>query len=154
MGRSALQPATAADIDWPDSLDQFPHPLQAEELVYSPDVRLFLEAGELVLATDYIKALRVRTRMQQEWATMFEDIDVLVAPSTPITDWHQPEPTPDPEASIWSRLIRRPEPLSGSDVVIEGELKGMWAKTEGIDLILALERDPGLDKVRSEDATF
>src|SRR4051812_40524060 len=33
--------------------------------LYTDDVRLFLEVGELVLATDYIKALRVRTLMQQ-----------------------------------------------------------------------------------------
>ena len=48
------------------------------------DVRLFLEVGELVLATDYIKALRVRTVVQQGWAAMFHDLDVLIAPCTPI----------------------------------------------------------------------
>lgn len=52
--------------------------------LYSPDVRLFLELGEFVLATDYIKALRVRTLIQQGWAAMFDDIDVLVSPSTPL----------------------------------------------------------------------
>ena len=52
--------------------------------LYTDDVRLFLEVGELVLATDYIKALRVRTLMQQGWAAMFEDIDVLVTPGMPV----------------------------------------------------------------------
>ncbi|MDQ4092761.1 MAG: amidase [Actinomycetota bacterium] len=52
--------------------------------LYSSDVRLFLEMGEFVLATDYIKALRVRTLIQQGWAAMFDDIDVLVSPSTPL----------------------------------------------------------------------
>jgi aspartyl-tRNA(Asn)/glutamyl-tRNA(Gln) amidotransferase subunit A len=52
--------------------------------LYTPDVRLFLEAGELVLATDYIKALRVRTLIQQGWAAMFGDIDVLIAPTVPL----------------------------------------------------------------------
>lgn len=51
--------------------------------LYGPDVRLFLEVGEFVFATDYIKALRVRTLIQQGWAAMFDDIDVLVAPCTP-----------------------------------------------------------------------
>jgi len=52
--------------------------------LYTDDVRLFLEAGELVLATDYIKALRVRTLMQRAWAAMFDDIDVLLAPTVPV----------------------------------------------------------------------
>jgi aspartyl-tRNA(Asn)/glutamyl-tRNA(Gln) amidotransferase subunit A len=51
--------------------------------LYTDDVRLFLEVGELVLATDYIKALRVRTLMQQAWAAMFDEIDVLVTPGMP-----------------------------------------------------------------------
>ena len=36
-----------------------------------------------MLATDYIKALRVRTLMQQGWAALFDDIDVLVTPGMP-----------------------------------------------------------------------
>jgi len=49
--------------------------------LYTADVRLFLEVGELVLATDYIKALRARTLIQQRWRDMFADIDVLIAPT-------------------------------------------------------------------------
>jgi aspartyl-tRNA(Asn)/glutamyl-tRNA(Gln) amidotransferase subunit A len=52
--------------------------------LYGPDVRVFLEAGELILATDYIRALRVRTLMQQAWAAMYEGIDVLVTPTEPV----------------------------------------------------------------------
>jgi aspartyl-tRNA(Asn)/glutamyl-tRNA(Gln) amidotransferase subunit A len=51
--------------------------------LYLADTRVSLEAGELVLATDYIKALRIRTLMQQGWAAMFDDIDVLVTPGMP-----------------------------------------------------------------------
>ncbi len=54
--------------------------LRAKGELYTDDVRLLLEVGELVLATDYITALRVRTLMQQAWAAMFADIDVLAAP--------------------------------------------------------------------------
>jgi aspartyl-tRNA(Asn)/glutamyl-tRNA(Gln) amidotransferase subunit A len=49
--------------------------------LYTSDVRLYLEVGELVLATDYIKALRARTLLQQAWRGLFDDIDVLVAPT-------------------------------------------------------------------------
>ena len=51
--------------------------------LYTPEVRLLLETGELVLATDYIKALRVRRVIQEGWRQMFQGIDVLVAPSLP-----------------------------------------------------------------------
>ncbi|MPY95640.1 MAG: Asp-tRNA(Asn)/Glu-tRNA(Gln) amidotransferase subunit GatA [Acidimicrobiia bacterium] len=52
---------------------------------YGVDVRLFLEAGELVLATDYVRALRIRSRIQQGWKQVFGDVDVLIAPTTGAT---------------------------------------------------------------------
>ncbi|MFP6716344.1 MAG: amidase [Alphaproteobacteria bacterium] len=52
---------------------------------YEDDVRTFLEAGELVPATDYIKALRVREVIKQSWQKLYERIDVLAAPTTPST---------------------------------------------------------------------
>lgn len=49
-----------------------------------PDVRVLLEAGELIYATDYIKALRVRTLLQQGWRDMFaQGIDLVAAPTLP-----------------------------------------------------------------------
>lgn len=55
--------------------------LRGKADLYTDEVRLLLEAGELVLATDYIKALRARTLIQQAWRDMFEGIDVLIAPT-------------------------------------------------------------------------
>ncbi|GAB3354082.1 amidase [Modestobacter lapidis] len=57
--------------------------LRAGADLYLETTRLSLEVGELVLATDYIKALRVRTLVQRAWAAMFADIDVLVTPVQP-----------------------------------------------------------------------
>ncbi|MDV6296694.1 amidase (plasmid) [Rhodococcus pyridinivorans] len=48
---------------------------------YTDETRTFLEAGELVPATDYIKALRVRTLIQAAFRELFQDIDVLIAPT-------------------------------------------------------------------------
>ncbi len=49
-----------------------------------PDVRLLLEAGELILATDYIKALRARTLLQQGWRDLFAaPLDAVIAPTLP-----------------------------------------------------------------------
>ena len=53
--------------------------------LYEDDVRAFLEAGEMIPATDYIKALRVRQIMKQAWQTMYESVDVIIAPSVPAT---------------------------------------------------------------------
>ncbi len=52
---------------------------------YQEDVRTFLELGELIPATDYIKSLRVREKIKLAWKELFGTIDVLAAPSTPAT---------------------------------------------------------------------
>lgn len=59
-----------------DSLDRHPE-------LYSPDVRLLLEAGRHLPATDYLQAQRARTMIRSAWADLFERIDVLAAPSVP-----------------------------------------------------------------------
>lgn len=53
--------------------------------LYAPDVRVLLEAGELLLAGDYLRAQRARTLMRRAWARMLDEVDVVVAPSTPLT---------------------------------------------------------------------
>lgn len=50
---------------------------------YNEDVRTALEVGEMISATDYIKALRVRQRIKEGWRDMFADLDALVAPTLP-----------------------------------------------------------------------
>ncbi|HYO37475.1 MAG TPA: amidase [Geodermatophilus sp.] len=50
---------------------------------YTDDVRVFLDVGETILATQYIKALRVRTLVQQAFRRAFEGLDALVCPTLP-----------------------------------------------------------------------
>ncbi len=52
--------------------------------LYTDDVRLLLELGELITAADYLQAQRVRTLMQRAVAAMFDQIDVLAAPTLPV----------------------------------------------------------------------
>ncbi|MEU7040710.1 amidase [Streptomyces varsoviensis] len=52
---------------------------------YQADVRILLEAGELMGAGDYLRAQRSRTLMREEWARMQEEVDVIAAPSVPMT---------------------------------------------------------------------
>lgn len=76
--------ATEWGILLPEASSYHQSTLRASGEKYGEDVRLLLEAGELILATDYIKANRVRTLIQQAWAAMFSDIDAVIAPSTPV----------------------------------------------------------------------
>ncbi len=51
--------------------------------LYTEDVRTFLEAGEMMPATRYVQALRVRQLMQRAWAKVYDGIDLIVAPAVP-----------------------------------------------------------------------
>jgi aspartyl-tRNA(Asn)/glutamyl-tRNA(Gln) amidotransferase subunit A len=53
--------------------------------LYATDVRVLLEAGELLPAGDYLRARRARTLMRREWLRMLEKVDVLAAPTVPLT---------------------------------------------------------------------
>ncbi|MCT9143068.1 amidase [Streptomyces violarus] len=53
--------------------------------LYQADVRILLEAGELMPAGDYLRAQRSRTLMRQEWASMLREVDVIAAPALPAT---------------------------------------------------------------------
>ncbi|OMI85192.1 amidase [Streptomyces sp. M1013] len=53
--------------------------------LYQADVRILLEAGELMPAGDYLRAQRARTLMRREWAAMLRDVDLIAAPSVPAT---------------------------------------------------------------------
>jgi len=59
--------------------------LRATPDLYTADVRILLEAGELTSAGDYLRAQRARTMMRDAWARMFDGIDVLAAPTVPMT---------------------------------------------------------------------
>ncbi|OZF47510.1 amidase [Rhodococcus sp. 14-2470-1a] len=54
---------------------------------FTEEVRTLVEAGEAILATDYINSIRLRTRIQDAWRDMYRGagggIDVLLAPTVP-----------------------------------------------------------------------
>ncbi|WP_037206315.1 amidase [Rhodococcus opacus] len=79
---SALEP-TEISLLAPEASAVHQYLLRERADRYGEEVRTLLEAGELVPATDYIRALRARTRIQHEIRDMFADIDVLIAPSLP-----------------------------------------------------------------------
>lgn len=52
---------------------------------FGDDVRLLLQQGCLLPATYYINAQRLRRRMQREFASLWNRVDCLFTPSTPLT---------------------------------------------------------------------
>ena len=50
---------------------------------YGDDVRTLLEAGELLLATQYLQAQRYRALLRAEFLEAFKRVDVFVCPSLP-----------------------------------------------------------------------
>ncbi|HLJ11197.1 MAG TPA: amidase, partial [Planctomycetaceae bacterium] len=52
---------------------------------YADDIRTLLLAGLFLPAVDYLHAQRARRIVRREWAKAFENIDVFVTPTTPVT---------------------------------------------------------------------
>jgi aspartyl-tRNA(Asn)/glutamyl-tRNA(Gln) amidotransferase subunit A len=52
---------------------------------YGPDVRINLEQGEFLPATDYVQAQRVRSVLQRQVAALLEGVDALATPMLAIT---------------------------------------------------------------------
>jgi aspartyl-tRNA(Asn)/glutamyl-tRNA(Gln) amidotransferase subunit A len=50
---------------------------------YGAGVRIDLEAGRYLLATDYVKSQRARTLLKQSFAEAFERVDVIASPTLP-----------------------------------------------------------------------
>lgn len=63
---------------------------------FAADVRLLVEMGRMVSAPDYLQAERFRQRLGAQFAELFDDVDVLLSPTMPLTAW----PVGDREVSI------------------------------------------------------
>jgi len=52
---------------------------------YGADVRIRLQLGALVAGADYVLAQRMRARLRAAIGRVFQDVDILLLPTTPIT---------------------------------------------------------------------
>ncbi|MEU9118913.1 amidase [Streptomyces sp. NPDC048506] len=77
--------ATQWGLMVPEAAAYHERTLRTVPQLYAPDVRVLLEAGALVSAGDYLRAQRSRTLMRREWLRLFDRIDVLAAPTVPMT---------------------------------------------------------------------
>ncbi|SER34929.1 aspartyl-tRNA(Asn)/glutamyl-tRNA(Gln) amidotransferase subunit A [Lentzea xinjiangensis] len=76
-------------IQWglmiPEATASHERTLRTTPELYAADVRVLLEAGELLPAGDYLRARRARTLLRREWLRVLEEVDVLAAPAVPMT---------------------------------------------------------------------
>jgi aspartyl-tRNA(Asn)/glutamyl-tRNA(Gln) amidotransferase subunit A len=91
--------------------------------LYSESVRTFLELGDQILAKDYIHAQRFRTLLGKEMSKVFENVDVLATPGTPITATPMGCEIIDingTDDSVFGALLRNTEPfnLSGLPAIV------------------------------------
>jgi aspartyl-tRNA(Asn)/glutamyl-tRNA(Gln) amidotransferase subunit A len=54
---------------------------------YQPDVRALVEMGRFVTGADYLKAEQFRRVLMQDFRRIFQEVDVVVGPATPLTAW-------------------------------------------------------------------
>lgn len=64
--------------------------------VYDPEIRAVIGSGQYVPAPWYIKAMQARTQITERWHSMFEGLDVLIAPTAPIV-----APVRDTLTHVW-----------------------------------------------------
>lgn len=54
---------------------------------YTPEVRVLLDAGKFVFASDFLKAQRLRRMLMDEMRAAFGDVDALLTPTLPLVAW-------------------------------------------------------------------
>ena len=54
---------------------------------FEPDVRTLVEVGRFVTGADYLKGEQFRRVLMEDFRRAFEEVDVIVAPTTALTAW-------------------------------------------------------------------
>ena len=82
----ALTRETLITIRMVESASYHRHRIREKGHLYSPGTRATLQMGEVVLATQYVAALRVRERFRAAMKNLFrrEKLDALIAPTIPV----------------------------------------------------------------------
>src|SRR5271154_1863581 len=90
------------------------YPARAAE--YGDDVRGHLEWGHKLLAVDYLRALPKRREIAEDFQAAFEEVDVILAPTSPIPAPRVGEPTVhapgESETIVRAELLRFTRPAN------------------------------------------
>jgi aspartyl-tRNA(Asn)/glutamyl-tRNA(Gln) amidotransferase subunit A len=60
---------------------------QGATAAMNDDVRTLVEIGRMVTASDYLRAEQFRARLIENYRTVFDQVDVVVTPSSPVCAW-------------------------------------------------------------------
>ena len=90
------QRAIFANIASPEAFSYHEKHLASSPDLYGSDTRARIEAGRLMLSTDFVRAQRARSILKAELAAALETADLLVTPTVPI-----PAPRIDQTAVDW-----------------------------------------------------
>ena len=71
-------------IAWAEAVHYHRKWLRKRPQDYGPDVQNLLQASSFYLATDYLQAQQVRTRIQDAFHRLFQTIDILATPACPL----------------------------------------------------------------------
>lgn len=112
--------AVASAICLPEASEYHRRMLRSTPDLYTPEVRGALERGEMIPATRYIQALRVRRTLQSEWAEMFRDVDIIAAPAVAF-----PAPAVGESAIDWGDGMVEPLTLAFARLAAPGSVLGL-----------------------------
>ncbi|MFH8586933.1 amidase [Streptomyces celluloflavus] len=108
--------ATQWGLMVPEATAYHQRTLRSSPELYGPVVRVLLEAGELVPAGDYLRAQRSRTLMRRAWARLFDEVDIIAAPTVTSTAARRDQQTvrwPDgSEESVSDSYVRLSAPAN------------------------------------------
>jgi aspartyl-tRNA(Asn)/glutamyl-tRNA(Gln) amidotransferase subunit A len=84
QGAEETRVATGPTILAIDMADEHRQNLQTRPEDYGPEVLRRLRAGEPFKGTDYAHALRIIVRWKHQFKALFQDVDIIATPTTPI----------------------------------------------------------------------
>ncbi|WP_031073925.1 Asp-tRNA(Asn)/Glu-tRNA(Gln) amidotransferase GatCAB subunit A [Streptomyces sp. NRRL WC-3742] len=77
--------ATQWGLMVPEAAAYHEHTLRTAPELYQDDVRILLEAGQLMSAGDHLRAQRSRALIRAAWESLLQDVDLIAAPTVPVT---------------------------------------------------------------------
>ncbi len=83
--KAHLQRAIFANIASPEAFSCHEKHLASSPELYGPDTRARIEAGRLMLSTDFVRAQRARSILKVELAAVLEAVDLMVTPTVPVS---------------------------------------------------------------------
>jgi aspartyl-tRNA(Asn)/glutamyl-tRNA(Gln) amidotransferase subunit A len=101
-----------------DAINLFAHYAQSRATGFGPEVKRRIMVGTYVLSSGYAdayyhQAVRVRQTLSEEFHQVFDQVDILLGPTSPIKPFPLGEKKADPLAMYLADLLTVPANLTG-----------------------------------------